>query len=478
MTASSDAAAPERTCLRCERSFTGKAGRLVGGRPVCPSCAPAFLDLVPCPACGRPTRRLGRMPGREGMVCEGCRRKATHATCRVCGRHRRVGRRDEDGRAVCVACAGEAPPVHACPGCGSPTPGTGAAPCRACALRDRVERRVALCTEMIAQPWLRALFQEFCGWESLPRTAGNMTRRIDAYAACFSVIDRHCAAPALLDQGLLLQVLGAEGLRRQHLVVRFLAERLALDWSPRRVEAFVEAGRIEGVLAAADGRPWGPALRAYRGHLALDGALRPRTVRFYLNAAAGLLAQAGHADLALLQQAEVERYLRRKPGQRASLARFLAYAARIAGTQVVLPPKKRWANPKAREKALLREARVLLDRLDQAAGVGEGRALLATAISRIYAVPLSAVLALKRPEVAAEGAAVMLWPDRLAVSLAPALAEALRRWASWDGSYLFPGRNGAQPLSRDAVRYHVLARMAEGSTRPKAPYGRLPQPRL
>ena len=75
-------------------------------------------------------------------------------------------------------------------------------------------------------------------------------------------------------------------------------------------------------------------------------------------------------------------------------------------------------------------------------------------------MPLSAVLALKRSEVAAEGAAVTLWPEGFAVVLAPALAEALRRWASWDGSYLFLGRNGAQPLSRDAVRYHALARTA------------------
>ena len=79
------------------------------------------------------------------------------------------------------------------------------------------------------------------------------------------------------------------------------------------------AWSLSAILAASDGQPWGEVLRTYRDHLVLDGTLRPRTVRSYLNAAAGLLAQAGHAALALLKQAEVERYLRRKPGQRASL---------------------------------------------------------------------------------------------------------------------------------------------------------------
>ena len=351
MTASgvADAVAPGRTCLRCERPFAGKAGRIVGGRPACPACAPAFLDLVPCPACGRPTRRLGRMPGREGMACEGCRRKATHATCRTCGRHRKVGRRDEDGRAVCVSCVGETPPVHDCPGCGAATPGTGAAPCRACSLRSRVERRVGLCAEMMSQPWARALFQEFCGWDGLARTAGDMTRRVDAYAACFSTIDRHCASRDALGQDLLLRLFGAEGLRRHHVVVRFLVERLALAWDQGRTEAFTEAGRAEAVLAAADERPWGPALRAYHDHLARDPALRPETIRLYLNAADGLLRQAGHADLAFLKQADVERYLRRKPGQWASLTGFLPYAARVSGVQLTAPARKRRGRPKARE---------------------------------------------------------------------------------------------------------------------------------
>ena len=79
------------------------------------------------------------------------------------------------------------------------------------------------------------------------------------------------------------------------------------------------ADRAEAVLAAADEHPWGSALRAYHGHLVRDPTLQPKTIHSYLNAADGLLRQAGYADPAHLKQAEVDRYLRRRPGQRASL---------------------------------------------------------------------------------------------------------------------------------------------------------------
>ena len=454
-----------RTCAACRRGFIGKAGRMLGDRPVCPACAPNLRPPVACVACGRATRRPGHPPWSDGPVCERCQRLGTHATCYVCRRHRRIAATGDDGRPVCVGCAAEVPAAHPCPDCRGTVPGRGAAPCRTCALRRRVERRVAFHTTLLEQPWVRSLFGSFCAWDGLSRTAGAMTRRIDAYAACFATIDRHCPDPAGLDQELLLCLFRAEGLRRLHIVVRFLVGHLALDWDLGRAEAFIEAGRIEALLAAADKRWWGPTLRDYRDHLARDSNLQPKTVRFYLNAGAGLLAQAGHADLALLQQSDVDRYLRRKQGQRASLTRFLAHAELAAGVKLAVPLRRRRGNPKTRERALLREVRALLDRLDRARDAAEGRSVLAVAISKIYAVPLSAVLALKVSDVDGEGAAVTLWPEGLAVELAPVLTRGLRRWASWDGGYLFPGRNRVQALSHAAVRHHVPGRMNSGGLR-------------
>ncbi len=332
-----------------------------------------------------------------------------------------------------------------------------------------MERRIALDTELIEQPWVRALFQEFCAWDGLPRTAGDMVRRIDAYAICFAAIDRHCTAPALLGQGLLLRVLGAEGLRRQHLAVRFLAGRLGLDWKPERVEAFTESARADALLSAAASQPWGSVVSAYRDHLALDTALRPRTVRSYLNAAVGLMASSGRRDLAGLEQGDLDRYLGRRPGQGASLARFVSYAAQAAQVRLALPGKPEAAAPKARETALLRQVQALLDWLDQAKSAGEGRALLAAALSRLYQVPLLRMLAIKLSEVEADEAGVVLWPAGLALRLAPPMEQGFRRWAPKAGTYVFPGRNHLQPLSPEAVRYHVEPPTATVAALPEVP---------
>jgi len=283
-----------------------------------------------------------------------------------------------------------------------------------------------------------------------------MARRIDAYAACFADIDRHFAAATAIRQDTLLSLFGAEGLRRQHLVVRFLVGRLSLHWDPGRAKTFVEAGRIESVLASSDNLPWGPTLRAYRCHLEHAGTLRTKTVRLYLKAAANLLEHSGYADLPFIRQAEVDRYLRRQPGQKASLMRFLAYGAQTAGKLLAIPRGRPASTPRSRENTVLRAVRDLLDRLDQADNAAQGRALLAAAISKLYLVPLSTVLALTASDVSNSGSAVILWPNGLALRLAPPLTNAFRRWASWQGSYLFPGKNTVQPLSRDAVRHHAL----------------------
>lgn len=324
-----------------------------------------------------------------------------------------------------------------------------------CSLRHRVERRIALDIELIEQPWVRTLFQEFCTWGGLLRTAGNMVRRIDAYALCFAAIDRHCTAPTLLGQGLLLQVLGAEGLRRQHLAVRFLVGRLNLDWRPERAEAFIEGTRADALLAAWASQPWGKVLSGYRDHLALDTALRSRTVRSYLNAAGGLMASSTSADLAGLQQGDLDRYLRRRPGQRASLARFVSFAAQDTPVRLELLRKREAAAPKMRETALLRQVQSLLDQLDAARCTGQGRALLAAALSKLYQVPLLHMLGIKLSDVEVAEAGIVLWPGGLALRLAPPLERGFRRWAPKAGTYAFPGKNRIQPLSPDAVRYRV-----------------------
>lgn len=70
-------------------------------------------------------------------------------------------------------------------------------------------------------------------------------------------------------------------------------------------------------------------------------------------------------------------------------------------------------------------------------------------------MPLTRVLAVTQDEVAAgPDGGVTLWPATLALVLPLAMAAGFGRFAA-EGGLVFPGRNGAQPLSVAAVRHHV-----------------------
>ena len=448
-------AGPEATrdCGACGRPFVGKAGRVVDGRPVCPTCGNRLRPKVSCAECGRPTARPRRRTPDGGLVCEGCLNRDTHATCKVCRRHRPIAIRGDDGALTCAGCAAAEPATRACPDCGAAVPGRGAAPCGPCSLKRLIARRVAACAPLVGPPWARALFEAFGAWPDLPRDRNAVARRMDAYARCFAAIGAGCAGPGEVTQARLLALLGNEEMRHEVLVVRFLAGRLGLAWDAATSEDAAERRRIGAKLAEHAGRPWGADLRSYSDHLAADD-LRPKTVRVYLAAAAGLLAGSRVARAASLEQAHVRLFLRRSPGHRANLARFVSWLPTIGGPPLSMH-QRREPNLRRRERAVLQDARRLLEALDGVTDARRGMALHAAAISRLYQVPLTRVLTLPRTEVLWEQeGGVVLWPEGLRLTLTPELATGFRRFAAATGPLAFPGRSGVQPLSTAAVAHH------------------------
>ena len=445
--------ATSRTCCRCARSFSGKAGRMVGGRPACQSCGNATRQPVACVACSCPTKRPARSADAGGLICERCARRRTHATCRTCRRHRRVARRDGDGRALCKACGADEPVTHACPDCGLPGPGSGAAPCMRCSLARRIARTVAAEAALLGQAWTRDLFTAFCGWDGLRRERGDMPRHIRRYAAFFAVIDRNCASAAEVTQARLVELHGAEGLRRGFQAVAFLAGHLQLDWNVDAVAAATERGRVDTTIAAAGTEPWGRDLQAYRAHLAVSRKLTPVTTRMYVAAAAAMLGASGVRQASELTQRHLARHLRRSRGRRNNLLSFLSWVA-ATSVQRFDPGPARRTSPKKREKATLRKAAVLLDRLGAAGSRREHQALLAAAVGVLHGMPLSEVLALRRGDTPGidQRAAVAL--GRVVEAVDP-LIGGINKAEAKASAFAFYGRSGLQPLSASAVRHHV-----------------------
>ena len=470
-----DGPARARTCFRCGRDFAGKAGRVVDGKPACPSCGNALRPEVECVACGQATKRPSRSETHGSLVCESCAKRGTHATCRRCGRHRKIVRHDDRGRPLCAACGADTPVTHACPGCGREVPGAGAARCLDCALADRVARRVEAEAEGIALEWTRELFVAFCASDDLRKVRGGMARHIGTYAAFFRALGTRFADDGEVTQARLLGLHGAEGLRRQFQAVRFLVRRLSLPWTKAVAEEVTEGARVKAALAAAESKPWAEDLAAYRASLSQGRPVATRTERLYVAAAANLLAGSGVERAARLTQAHLRRHLRRKLGQAANLARFLTWVTETSGQHFAREPKQP-TRARARERAILERSAALLARLDTTTDPRQGRALLAAAISVVHGVPLLHVLALRAADGVKREDGVRLRTGEAEVALIGPLADGYRRFAARQGTYAFAGRNAVQPLSASAVDHHLQA-AGLPSLRARLPRPR-PVPRL
>jgi hypothetical protein len=297
------------------------------------------------------------------------------------------------------------------------------------------------------------LFLAFCASIDAAGTRRGSARRIRGHAAFFTTLDRECIGAYELTQERLLDLFGADVLRRSDLPVRFIARRLALSWDAGAGAAHSDRRRMARTSAAAGDRPWADDLEAYREHLAGGREIGPGTARMYTAAAANLLHGAGVARATELTQAHVRRYLHRHRGRRTNIMRFLSWVSGRSGASYDVG-KGRRTPPRKRERRTLRKAVHLLDRLASTRDEREGRAVLAAAIALLHHLSLKRVLALQRRDVAADGDAVTLWPNEEHVELAAPLAAGFVRFATL-GSLAFPGRNGVQPLTASAVRHHV-----------------------
>lgn len=443
-----------RSCGACGGTFTGRAGRVVDGRPVCKPCGSRLRPKGECAAC-RGTMPRPRRKTDTGALCKLCSRRDSHATCRACRRHRKVAGRDGEGRPLCAGCAAAVPATHGCPDCQADVPGGGATPCRACTFKRLIARRVAECAAIVEPAWARALFGAFGAWPDLARDNAVTIRGMDAYARFFAYVGAACGGPEEVTQARLLALFGNEGLRRRVVVVRFLSAHLALAWDQATAERAAEARRIGAVMAAHADRAWIADLRAFHAHLA-ESAVRPRTVRIYLAAAAGLLAASGVDRAAGLRQAHVRRHLRGQRGRRVGLVRLASWLATNGGNRLLLGAKpKPKPCPRRREREVLQTCRMLLHALAAATDPRQGRALVAAAISAVHHVPLSRVLALRRTDVTMTGERTSLWTGDEGVALDGPIAAGFERFGSTSGPLVFPGRNPVQPLSPTSVARHT-----------------------
>lgn len=240
----------------------------------------------------------------------------------------------------------------------------------------------------------------------------------------------------------------------------FLCDRLGLNWDVVFMDEMIETRRIDHQARKWSDKLWAASLQRYVDELDQRGQplLKRKTVRMYQTAAGDLLEMAGVASLGALNQGHLDRYLKRCPGQAANLSAFVRHLRESSG--VTLKLKKKAGTPlPMKDRALVLRVQTLTMRLEAETDERQARALLVTLLSDLYQVPVKDILALSTADVSEEHGAVILWPGIRDVRIKGRLAELFSRvihLPRGDGpGLLFAGRNGVQPLSYDAVRYHL-----------------------
>lgn len=448
-----------RQCVRCDRPVA-RAGLRIGNKVACSACARYFREPKACPSCSRLSVRLSRAPhlGFPDPVCEHCR-SSGFRTCAACGRFRAVFRTDQDGRALCKDCGAESPKTHTCPDCGGTVAGGGVAPCRECALKRRVEKRIRLNTELLEQDWVRQLFSGFCRWPELRTSAGDMTARIDAYAVFFRTLDIAFSGPMEITQEALFHCMGAEVLRRAFMPVKFIVLGLSLDWSAETLERLVEERRITEMVTAVRERRWYVDFERYRTWLvSLRAATAVRTVRMYLGAVLRLMATTSANTFSELDNRTIAAFLRRHKGHRASLTPFVRFLRESGVADLQLPPKAR-QDSCAFDAQLVQTTQRLFEGLRERESGPRQTALAAALLSKLYGVPLKSVLALPPDALVPgpNGTLTFTVEDGcyLIDSSVAMLLEPLINRRDPNRDLLFPGRAGIAPLTPAAVWHHI-----------------------
>lgn len=447
-----------RTCIRCERPIQ-KAGLIFNGKPVCPSCAPHFREPKPCPSCKKPSKRLSRIVGvTDEPVCDACRRKLTCATCSVCGKHRERHALTPEGKPLCKRCAADPNATHVCPDCGTTVGSSGDNPCMPCQMVRTLRRKADVLVSMYTHPESRRVFLDFVGWVVAKKVVNKALGPLPRYADYLQRIDLVLQGGESLQPRHVTDALTTEEIRRAGLLAMFLSEQGLLADSARTRTDSSDMRRIQNILREADKGPWANLMRQYADEIgSAEIKLRPRTQRLYLRAALEFLKSSGASQARELASGHVRKFLRSRPGHRASLQPLLVFLAARMGHGLSLPKK-----PQGKVRTIRSQTDTvarLLKAARAAEPAHERRALVAKLISTLYGTPLERVLELDRScvEALGDGLRIRLGGDWVKVEepVASLLRKVVVQAGDVEDSRLFPGRLNGDRLSVGGVTYYL-----------------------
>lgn len=318
-----------KPCIRC-----GKAefsiGRLLPEGPICNACSVHYREQKKCNYCGELSKYLSRDAalGFDEPACQKCRRKH-FGTCTVCRRHRALDR----GSTLCSKCNGHS--FIPCNDCNEPMPAGYGSRCETCAFKHRLEKNTHLNCKKFSKHEVANLYQEFSGWLENRVGLKKAVPSLNGYVKFFLEIEYMEFESISYQQ--LISKFSAAGLRRWIIPVEFLLEKLKLSVVDHDKSEDSESRQISKLLCQMPiDSTLRPVIDHYHNHLLHrkeSGTSTIRSVRLSINPAVSLLL--GVKDMPT--QFDLDKYLRRKPGQRAAISGFVGFLRDQYGVKWSLP---------------------------------------------------------------------------------------------------------------------------------------------
>lgn len=351
-----------KPCARCSKPPPYPIGKITDYGPVCSSCAPYFREKKPCEACGAMSNRLSRVLrlGHELKLCPKCA-SSDHGTCQACRRYRLLSAAS-DGRMLCDPCLliGDVP----CPQCGGLMPAGCGTECRTCQRTRSFRKKLKIDLAAFSTPVMGGVSADFGAWLLATVGCDKACLSIHRYLPFFVEMERVWGG--IPDYPELLSHFSADGLRRVRLPMQWLREAKNITPDAQMRESDSEWRRIAASLESVSASSLsGMALRAY--HEKLLGRLEAgkttvRSVRLALKPAAAFILQADAQSTSIPDQAVLDLYVRKSPGQRAALSGFVNFLNEQYDLGLGVPDAKKQTQSTRRKKleaemlALMQEA--------------------------------------------------------------------------------------------------------------------------
>lgn len=259
--------------------------------------------------------------------------------------------------------------------------GSGQGRCTGCLNRERIERDAAVQVLALEREWSRAAYLGFGRWllEAQPDKP-HLAKVFAGHFPFFAQLDVSVANPDTLQGNGLLETFSVAELRKHLLPVRFLEAHLGASLDEAAKVEQVERSRITEKLLASRRAPYAVVLNRYVDWL--NGHETPtRTIRLYLTAASQLCEIEGLGESGQCSEGQLQHFLRRHPGSRASLFSWLTFGRTVLGWEVTMPRRSSGA---VRQPRTVRDLSVLISKIQQVGLDQASETLLRKAIAKAF----------------------------------------------------------------------------------------------